>query len=81
MLQDSMNNLIPEIKCLDSVALLKSQFSLKNLWPEVEFSVNQDLKLDQRDQVYFQKLALEFKEKQLLLTLLRNLKLSKILIK
>ena len=81
MLQDSMNNLIPEIKCLDSVALLKSQFSLKNLWPEVEFSVNQDLKLDQRDQVYFQKLALEFKEKQLLLPLLRNLKLSKILIK
>jgi len=81
MLQDSMNNLIPEIKCLDSVAHLKSLSSLKNLWPEVEFSVNQDLKLDQRDQVYFQKLAQEFKEKQLLLLLLRNLKLNKILIK
>lgn len=79
MLQDSMNSLIPEIKCQDSVAHLKNLFSLKNQRPEVEFSVNQDLKLDQRDQVYFQKLALEFKEKQLLL-LLRNLKLNKILI-
>ena len=79
MLQDSMNNLIPEIKCQDSVAHLKNLFSLKNQRPEVEFSVNQDLKLDQRDQVYFQKLALEFKKKQLLL-LLRNLKLNKILI-
>ena len=65
MLQDSMNNLIPEIKCQHSVALLKNLFSLKNQRPEVEFLVNQDLKLDQRDQVYFQKLALEFKEKQL----------------
>lgn len=79
MLQDSMNSLIPEIKCQDSVAHLKNLFSLKNQRPEVEFSVNQDLKLDQRDQVYFQKQALEFKEKQLLL-LLRNLKLNKILI-
>ena len=80
MLQDSMNNLIPEIKYQHSVVLLKNLFSLKNQRPEVEFSVNQDLKLDQRDQVYFQKLALEFKEKQLLLLLPRNLKLNKILI-